>query len=423
MCLALVMGNMIGSGVFLLPAALAPFGWNGVPGWLFTIAGVLAIVAVLGRLARALPDADGPLAYTRAAFGPLPAFLIGYSYWIAVWAGNAAVAVAGAGYLGLFLPWPQTPTASAALAVGLIWATTLVNLRGARAAGNAQIVTTLLKLVPLLVVVALVFGVTVRSGGAALAPFPGGGLSLGAIGGAAALSLWAFTGFETASVASAEVENAAVTVPRATRIGTGLTGALYLIVCSGIVLLLPTAITAASDAPFAAFVARYWGHGPSLAVALFAAVSAIGALNGMTLVQGAVPLSLARAGHLPRWFGVTNRAGAPVRALVGSSVLATGLVLMNGRQSTGDAFAFLALLATAVNLFLYLGIAVAGLKLRVGGAISAAATLFALWTLWGAGFEATGWSLVLLASGVPVFLAVRRAAHLRAPAPIQAAIP
>ena len=87
MCLALVIGNIIGSGVFLLPAVLAPFGWNAVGGWIFTIAGVLTIVAVLGRLAHALPDADGPHGYTTAAFGARAAFLIGYSYWISIWIG------------------------------------------------------------------------------------------------------------------------------------------------------------------------------------------------------------------------------------------------------------------------------------------------------------------------------------------------
>ncbi len=411
-CLALVMGNMIGSGVFLLPAALAPYGWNAVPGWAFTILGVLALVTVLGRLARAMPDADGPYGYVLASFGALPAFLIGYSYWISVWVGNAAVATAAVSYLSVFFPaLGSVPGASSVGAVGLVWATTLVNLRGARAVGGAQIIGTLIKLVPLLLIVAIGMGVTVRSHGAALAPFPAGGFTLGAVSASAALSLWALTGFESASLATANVENAAVTVPRATMLGVAATGALYLIVCSGIALLLPSALAAASPAPFADFVARFWGRGPSLFVALFAAISAIGALNGMTLVQGAVPLSLARAGAFPRWFGETNAAGTPVRALVGSSVLTTILLVMNSVGSMADAFAFLALLATAVTLFLYLGVAVAALRLRIGGIVGIVAALFSLWTLWGAGRAATGWGLVLLASGIPVYALIRRAAR------------
>jgi len=197
-------------------------------------------------------------------------------------------------------------------------------------------------------------------------------------------------------------------VPWATRLGTGLAGLLYLFACSLIVLLTPLAAAARSTAPFADFVSRFWAHGPALFIAGFAAVSAIGALNGMTLLQGAVPVSLARTGGFPPWFAVMTPAGVPVRALVGSSVLTTGLVMLTSTESLGGAFAFMALLATAVTLFLYLGIAVAALRLGVGGVVGIAATIFALWTFAGAGAPAVAWSLVLLLSGVPLFALVNR---------------
>jgi basic amino acid/polyamine antiporter, APA family len=410
MCLALVMGNMIGSGVFLLPASLAPFGWNAVFGWIFTICGVLTIVAVLARLTRALPGVDGPYGYTLAAFGPRTAFLIGYSYWISVWVGNAAIATAAVSYLSIFFPALGTmPGAAPIAAIGLVWAATLINMRGARAAGGMQMVTMLIKLVPLIVVIVLIAAVIGRSHGAALAPFNSTAISVSAVSGAAALSLWALVGFESASLAFANIESPDVTVPRATMIGTVLTGLLYLVVCSGISLILPLAVAATSDAPMADFVAAYWGSGPALFIALFAAISAIGALNGLTMLQGAVPLSLARTGGFPKYFGVTNGAGTPVRALVGSSVLTTILVVMNSAQSMGGAFAFMALLATSVTLFLYFGVAVAAIKLKVGGAVAIFAAAFALWTLWGAGVAPSAWSFVLLLSGIPVYALVQRA--------------
>jgi basic amino acid/polyamine antiporter, APA family len=410
MCLALVIGNMIGSGVFLLPASLAPFGWNAVFGWLFTIGGVLTIVAVLARLAKAHPGVDGPYGYTLAAFGPRIAFLIGYSYWISVWVGNAAIATAAVSYLSIFFPKLGTiPGASSVAAVALVWVTTLINMRGARAAGGMQMATTIIKLMPLIVVIILIAAVTGQTGGAAIAPFHSNSISITAISGAAALSLWALVGFESASLAFGNIENPDVTVPRATMIGTALTGLIYLIVCSGISLILPLAIAAKSDAPLADFVAIYWGLGPSLFIALFAAISAIGALNGMTLLQGAVPLSLARTGGFPKYFGMTNKAGTPVRALIGSSILTTILVLMNSAQSMGGAFAFMALLATSVTLFLYFGVAVAAIKLKVGGILAVIAAAFALWTLWGAGVEPSAWSFALLLSGIPVYWLVHRA--------------
>jgi basic amino acid/polyamine antiporter, APA family len=411
MCLALVIGNMIGSGVFLLPAALAQYGWNAVFGWIFTIGGVLTIVAVLGRLARALPNADGPYGYTLAAFGPKTAFLIGYSYWISVWIGNAAIATAAVSYFSIFFPkLSAVPGATSVAAVGLVWAMTLINMRGVRAAGGMQVVTTIIKLVPLFVVVVLIAGVIGKSGGDGAVPFHPNALSISATSGAAALSLWALVGFESASLAFGSVENANVTVPRATMLGTAITGLLYLIACSGISLLLPPAIAATSAAPFADFVALYWDNGPSNFIALFAAISAIGALNGMILLQGTVPLSLARTGGFPKWFGVTNAAGTPIRALAGSSILTTILVLMNSAQSMGNAFAFMALLSTSVTLFLYFGVSVAAIKLKVGGLMAAVAAAFALWTLWGAGLEPSAWSFVLLLSGLPVYALVQRAA-------------
>ena len=417
MCLALVMGNMIGSGVFLLPASLAPLGWNAVPGWLLTIGGALTVALVLARLTRALPGADGPHGFVKAAFGDLPAFLIAWSYWISIWVGNAAIAIAAVSYLSVFAPGiAHIPGLPAGLTIALVWAVTLVNLRGARSAGGFQLATTVIKIVPLAVVIVLTLLVVGRTGGAALAPFPAQGLTLAGVTAAASLTLWAMLGFESASLVAAHVERPDTVVPRATMIGASLTGIIYLIACSGIALLLPAAIAASSHAPFADFVARYWSPGPAYFVALFAAVSAIGALNGLTLVQGAIPLSLARAGSFPAWMGVTNAAGAPARAMLVSSSLTTLLLLLNSARGMTDIFTFMALLSTSSVLFLYFGVAAASLRLRVGGLVGAVATLFALWTFYGAGLAVTGWSSLLLLAGIPVFLWVRRSGAAAQPA-------
>lgn len=417
MALSLVMGCMIGSGVFMLPASLAPYGWNAVPAWLLTVGGALAIAASLARLTRALPHADGPHGFVKAAFGDLPAFLITWSYWVSVWVGIAAVAIAAVSYLSVFAPAiAAVPGLPAGLTIALIWAVTLVNLRGARSAGGFQVATTLIKLVPLVVVIVLVLLVVGRSGGAALAPLPAGGLSLGGITAAASLTLWALLGFETASLAAAQVEDAETVVPRAILAGTGLTGLIYLITCSGVALLLPAAIASASHAPFADFVARYWSPGPAYFVALFAAIGAIGTLNGFTLVQGAMMVSLARAGSFPAWIGVTTAAGTPVRGMLVSSGLTTVVLLLNATRGMTDLFTFLALVSTSSTLFLYFGVAAASLKLRVGGLVGAVATAFALWTFYGAGLDATGWSSLLLVAGIPVFLWVRRSGAAAQPA-------
>ena len=170
MCLALVMGSMIGSGIFLLPAALAPFGWNAVYGWLITIAGVLCMARVFAHLARAMPKSGGPYVYTRQAFGEMGGFMVAWSYWISVWSANAAIAIAAVSYLSSFFPAiGTTPGLPALVAIGLIWLFTAINLAGVGVAGRVQVATTLLKLVPFAAVVLIVIGVLSVHGTASLA--------------------------------------------------------------------------------------------------------------------------------------------------------------------------------------------------------------------------------------------------------------
>jgi basic amino acid/polyamine antiporter, APA family len=404
MATALVMGVMIGAGVFLLPAQLAPFGWNGVVAWILSISGALTLAWVIAKLTQALPSASGPTGFVSAAFGPVAGFLIGWSYWVAVWVTVVTLAVAAVSNLSIFAPaLASVPLLPAILAVMLVWIVTLINLRGARAAGAFQIITMAIKLVPLLVVIcilALLFG---SKGPAVLTPIPAQGLSFTSITAAATLTLWALTGFESASIAAARVERPEVNIPRATMIGTALTGLLYLIVCSGMALTLPVDMIATSHAPFASYVEHYWAREPALFMAIFATVSAIGAMNGNILMQGELPLAMAREGVLPRWFGVTLRSGTPARALLLSSAIASVFVLFNASKSMADLFVFLGTLATSAVLWLYLGCALAALRLRVAVPVATVSLIYSLWALWGAGITVSLLSLVLMLSGLPFY--------------------
>lgn len=419
LCLALVVGNFIGSGIFLLPAQLAPYGWNALFGWLFTIAGALCLAFVFARLARALPHAAGPYVFVEEAFGPVPAFAVAWSYWIAVWVGNTAIAVAAISYLSLFVPaFTATPGLGAAAAAALLWTMTAVNIASVRLAGGVQLVTTILKLVPLIVVI-LIAGWLVGEGQAQVhTPLRGEDISLSGITAAAALTLWAMLGVESAAVASRNVRDPDRIVPRATLAGTLLVGLIYILVSTPVGLLLPAEQAAASDAPLADFVARFWTPGLAMFVGLFAAISAIGALNGWVLLQGELPLAMARHGVLPAWLGKVSARGTPVRAQLLSSSLATILIASNYSRSVGGLFVFMALLATAATLILYLACSLAALRLQRSGRVERSrpltvvallGALYALWTLSGAGREAVGWGAVLLGGGIPVYFLMRRA--------------
>jgi basic amino acid/polyamine antiporter, APA family len=402
MCVALVMGNMIGSGVFLLPASLAPFGWNGVAGWAITIAGALALAFVLARLTLKLPTVGGPVGFVTAAFGEIPGFLIGWSYWVSIWTANVTIAVAAISYLSVFFPLLGRYPALATIA--LIWIITLINLRGARTAGGFQMITLLIKLMPLLTVIVLIVIVIAKSGTATIAPFPASGLTLTAINGSAILTLWALLGFESACIAADKVENPATNIPRATMTGALATGALYLIVCSGIALMLPVNSVAHSAAPFAVFVEAFWAREPALLVAGFAAVSAIGALNGWCLMQGELPAAMARRGLLPRWLARENKFGTAAQALFVSSMIATVFVLLNSSKSTGALFEYMVKLSTSATLWLYLGCACAALRLKVAIPVAILGLGYALWTLWGAGLDVSALSFILMAAGLPFYV-------------------
>jgi len=405
---ALVMGNMIGSGVFLLPASLAPYGWNAVIAWLFTIAGALVLAYLLARLTKDIPENDDLNAVVTLAFGKLPGFLVLWIYLVAVWLSVPTIAIAGISYLTSLVPsLAAAPNGPVLAALVMIWLVALVNLKSVHAAGNLQIVTLLIKLLPLLVVAGLAIW-AFANGVGTVAEFRPEAINLPAVSGAATLTLWALLGFETASVAANQVRDPEVNVPRATLWGTGLTGLFYLVVSSAIALMLPHDLVMQSPAPFAAFVEYFWATGPVALVAVCAVISCVGAANGNVLLMGEMPRTMALQGTVPRWFAGTAGNGTPRRALIVSTIICSVFLMLNASQSMQGLFEFLLLLATSASLWLYLAVALAALKLGVARPAAALGASYSIWTLWGAGIEASSWSLALMVAGLPVYWWARR---------------
>lgn len=413
---ALVMGGMIGSAIFLMPAQVAPLGWTGFLAWPIVIAGAILLAWVLTRLTQAMPQETGIIAICGRALGEFPGVLLGWSYWVGIWSANAIIALTAVRYSAVFVPGlAATPLATAVSAVAVIWALTLLNLAGARAAGGFQVVTTVLKIVPLVAVVMIVAWLA-ASGGDQFAAHPHTPVSWPQLTPALTIIFFAMLGFESAGMAADRVRDPGRTIPRATLIGLGLTGALYLIVCSGIVLALPEATVAASPAPIALFVETFWGRWAGLATAGFAVISTVGCLNCWVLLQGEVPKGMARAGLLPGWFGKTNRRGVPVGTLLLASALASVLVLSNASRSGAELLDFMLRLTTAATLWLYIGVCLAAFRIGVARTAAALGLAFALWVIWGAGLEAAGLSLLLMTSAVPLYLLRARSAPAQQPA-------
>lgn len=422
MATALVVGNMIGSGVFLLPASLGAYGGISLVGWLFTTAGALLLALTFARLARAHPRAGGPYAYTRAAFGDFAAFLVAWGYWISICAGNAAIAVALVGYLAFFAPALATsPLLGAAAAVASIWFLTWVNTRGVREAGGVQLVTTLLKLAPLVAIGAL--GLS-HLDVAHFVPFNASGRStLGAVSATAALTLWAFLGLESATIPAGAVARPDRTIPRATLLGTGIAAAVYILSTAAVMGVVPPGALAASTAPFADAARAMWGPWAATAVAAGAAIACFGALNGWTLLLGQMPLAAAADGLAPRAAGRLSARGTPTLALAVSSALVTVIVATNYTKGLVVEFTFIILLSTIATLVAYLFSTAAfvagyardtarprGWRHAAAPATAVLAFAYTVWAIVGSGADAVFWGLLLLLAGVPAYVWMMRCA-------------
>lgn len=420
---ALVVGNMIGSGVFLLPASLAPFGGLSFAGWAVSAGGSVMLALVFARFARANPAAGGPYAYTRAAFGDLPGFLVGWGYWVSVWCANAALAVAFVGYLAPFLPKvSDSKDATAVVAIGALWFFALVNALGVRAAGRVQVVTTILKTLPL-AFVGLV-GLAHFNGAAFSAPSAGTDSTGGQLMAVVTLTLWAFLGLESATIPAGSVRDASRVIPRATIVGTMAAAAVYIVSTIGVMSVVPPAALATSTAPFADAARALAGSAAGAVVAIGAAISCLGALNGWTLMVGQLPMAMAADGVFPPMFARLSARGTPVGGFVIGAALSTLLILVDLVQArlAGSAgrnlitlFTQMILLSTLSTLVPYFFCSLAALLSRGTGeapgrragagarAIAALALLYAVVAIVGAGSEVVTWGAALLVAGLPVY--------------------
>jgi basic amino acid/polyamine antiporter, APA family len=417
-CTALIVGNTIGMGIFMMPASLAPYGLNALSGWLVTVAGCLTLAWVFAGLARSFPRDDGPYAYTLRAFGPATAYMVLWCYWVSVWVTNATLAVGVVGYLAVLFPalksnawWPPLT------ALGLIWFFVLLNFKGVRTVSWVQVLTTLLKLVPLLAVMVFGLWLFVTEPAAYSEHVPTTPATFDNLVQASTIALFAMLGIESATIPAGRVRDPERTIPRATLVGTLLLAVIYISVSIVPMLLLPQAELQASNAPFADLFEHQVGKGFGSVLAVFVVISGLGCLNGWTLLTGELTQSFARHGTFPAGLGVLNAHSAPSRAFMLTGVAASVMLLMNYSKSMTAGFTFFSVIVTAANLPLYLFCALAVLVLWRRGEIGtpgrrewvlfAAAILASVYSVWafvGVGRESLLWALVLAAAGVPVYL-------------------
>ena len=416
---SLVVGNMIGSGVFLLPASLAVFGGISLLGWIGSSAGAIALALLFSNLSKKIPNAlGGPYAYTRAGLGDFAGFLVAWGYWISIWCTNAAIAVTFVSYLTVFFPILAT---NSLLAVGTglaaVWLLTWVNTRGVKEAGRVQMITTVLKLAPLLLVSFVgLFYIDFKN----FVPFNISTESnFSAITATATLTLFAFLGLESATIPSGNIHEPEKTIPRATMMGTIVTILVYVIGSVAVMGMIPAIELKSSNAPFADAAALIWGDSARYWVAAGAIVSTFGALNGWILLQGQMPLAASRDKLFPEIFKKENSKGTPAIGIVISSALISALMMMNFTKGLTDTFTFMVLLTTVAVLVPYLfsaasyGVLLLQNKFWKRDLISqlilaAVAFVFSLWAIVGSGQETVYWGFIAILSGIPFYVWMKR---------------
>jgi APA family basic amino acid/polyamine antiporter len=396
MTLALVVGGVIGSGIFYLPVALAPLGGSVPIGWFISGIGVMALAYCASRIISS--DGGGLQAYIEGELGSTAGFMITWMTWCSTWVGVPAVALATAAALARAVPGVADHLV--VLSALFIAVLTAVNLRGIKAAGELNFVTVLIKVLPLIaaVVIAAILG---TSGGpiqATNVPPP----SFQNIATASALCLWALTGFEFSLSPVGKIRNPQRNLARALVVGIAGIAITYLVSTLSLSFIVPNADIAKALAPFPDAIGRYWGETAATLAALAMAISAFGALNVALLGCGEMLYSMGLRGDMARVFSRTNRLSAPYAAQLASAALSLMLLGLNASKGTTQLFTFITLLAADAVLYLYSAAAIAA-ALKDRSPVTSAATViglgFVLFAFYGSGLEAFLLSLGLLVLG------------------------
>jgi arginine:agmatine antiporter len=348
----LVASNMVGSGIYLLPATLASVGSIVIVGWIVATLGALLVAAVLGRLAQVAPEAGGPLAYAGDALGPYIGFQANAIYWVCCWVGNIAIAVAATGYLASFFTGLSTPLSLAIGTSVLIWVLTAINILGPRFVCQLEGVSLTLGLIPILLVATV--GWAFFDPEVFIASWNVQDASIfKVIPQSLVLVFWAFVGLESASVATAVVENPRRNVPIATVCGVALAGLVYIASTSVIMGVLPASELVKSSAPFADAVRLMLGPAAGAIVALMAATKAIGTLAGWILLTAQTGKSAAQRGLFPKIFARSDSAGIPTANLLIMAALMTVVVFVTTAPTLGEQFGKLIEVSTTLCLLVY----------------------------------------------------------------------
>ncbi len=422
----LVIGSIVGTGIFTMPAVLAGAGSMGIVVLGVVAVGAMLLAVLFGQLTKRVPNSDGGLyAYSRHEFGDFAGYLVGWCYWIQSWAGNAAIVSSWVFYVdALFNFTHPTGLQNWGIAMVGLWVPAMINLAGIRHMAWFQNVTVVLKFVPLLFV-GVVGWFYVQS--AHFGPFNASGGSLySGIGIAAGVALFSFIGVEAAAITAKRVRNPRVNVGRASLIGTALSAILYLLVSASVMGLVSHQTLVNTGSPFVnAFQSMFPGQAwAGRFIAAIAVISGIGALNGWTLIVTETSRAVAQDDLFPRPFAWTDRKGTAWFGILVGTALPSLLMLWRYMTSSGlTVFTYLIDLTVVTVAIPYFMSAIAQLtflvsrRRKVQGwalardlGVAGLSVLFSMWVTFASGYQVVYQALLVILVGLVfyAFLNARR---------------
>ncbi len=419
---AIIIGQMVGSGIYMTPQGLAELANPKVAilAMIITGCGALALALSFAKLGECLPVSGSAVAYTRAAFGELPSFLVGWSYWCGCWIGNGAIIMGGLSYASYFIPTlSQNSIYTFLIAAFIIWVYTFINIRGVKKAGSINLILTIVKLLPFVVFIAIAIpNFDVQNINTISSPEVEG---FGVLSIAMAYTLWSFTGFEGASVNAGEVKNTKI-IKQATILGTGFVVILYLILVILAAGNMSQPDLASSSSPFSDIIQNatgaYWAGG---FISLGVCVSALGCIGAWIISSARIAYSLGEQELFPKLFAkVHYKYQTPYAALIINATLMTGIMFLSYITNQGGVYNFLVLLAVMSLLVFYAFGAASEIMLLAkkevplnpfnfikNSVLGLIALIYAFYTIYGSGAEVVMYGFLFMLAGIPFYIYVK----------------
>lgn len=409
---SLVAGSQIGTGIFLLPASLVVFGGVGLSSWLVTASGAIFLAFVFARLSALIPKTGGPHTFIETAFGNTFGFFAAWTYWIISWLSTPMVVISVVSYLSPLLG-DLSPYTNFLLELAFLSFITGLNLLGVRSAGYLEVIFTLLKLLPLLIVPVAGFFFFNHSHFIPFNPTPDS--TFNTLNAAALLTLWGFIGVESATTPAESVKNPNQTIPRALIVGTLIVAIVYIFSSTMIMGIVPPQILAQSKAPFADAAQIVFGGSWHILISICASLVCLGTLNAWVLTSGQIALGAAYDGHLPKMFALKNSKGAPYFGLIVSSCGMIPVLLATLSHNLIEHVNVIIEVSVTAFLFIYLLSVLSYIKLFWKGNVAEKmsnsskligifALIFCVWALYSSGIQMIAFTSLFPLSGLPIYL-------------------